>query len=491
MLTPQETEEIFTVLRRLAAGGHSIVFISHKLYEVLEIADRITVIRRGKVVGEPRPGRDRRGGPGRADGRPRGLAGGRPRRVAPGRGRPPGRRPDASRTTAATRSSTRVDLEVRAGEILGIAGVAGNGQDELVEALVGLRRPASGTVTPGRPGHHRPRRTRRVHEAGVAYVPGRPAPVRPGPVVPHRRQPGPDQLPPTAVQPGHPAQRQRHRAGPPKSASRPSTSGRRRPTARPRTLSGGNQQKVVVAREFERDLRCSSSTSRRAASTSGASNSSIARPSPSAMPARPSCSSRPSSTRCSSCPTASRSCTAGGSWRVVDGRTADKNEVGLLMATGGRNAAAAAVIATDMSADLAERPGRGERRLMRIVGRVWGILALPLISIVLAVIVGSLVDHPRRVAGRRDARARAGRRCLCGAGQRVAGQLQRHRQHAGVGHAAAPRRPVGRAGLQGRAVQHRRPGPVPDRRPVRGHRRRLAPGEPPIVGDPGVASWRA
>src|SRR6186997_758394 len=55
VLTPQETEEIFEVLRRLAAQGHSIVFISHKLYEVLEIADTITVIRRGKVVGERVP----------------------------------------------------------------------------------------------------------------------------------------------------------------------------------------------------------------------------------------------------------------------------------------------------------------------------------------------------------------------------------------------------------------------------------------------------
>jgi ABC-type uncharacterized transport system ATPase subunit len=55
VLTPQETEEIFAVLRNLAAEGHSIVFISHKLYEVLEIADRITVIRRGRVVGERVP----------------------------------------------------------------------------------------------------------------------------------------------------------------------------------------------------------------------------------------------------------------------------------------------------------------------------------------------------------------------------------------------------------------------------------------------------
>src|SRR5512145_1144205 len=55
VLTPQETVEIFAVLRRLAAEGHSIIFISHKLYEVLEIADRITVIRRGEVVGSRLP----------------------------------------------------------------------------------------------------------------------------------------------------------------------------------------------------------------------------------------------------------------------------------------------------------------------------------------------------------------------------------------------------------------------------------------------------
>src|SRR3954447_20486768 len=55
VLTPQETDEIFAVLRRLAEDGHSIVFISHKLYEVLAIADRITVIRRGKVVGQRLP----------------------------------------------------------------------------------------------------------------------------------------------------------------------------------------------------------------------------------------------------------------------------------------------------------------------------------------------------------------------------------------------------------------------------------------------------
>ena len=105
VLTPQETQEIFEVLRRLAAEGHSIVFISHKLYEVLEIADRITVIRRGRVVGERIPsetneedlaelmvGREvsliaDRGDLARRRADPPGRGPGRPRRSRPG-GRP-------------------------------------------------------------------------------------------------------------------------------------------------------------------------------------------------------------------------------------------------------------------------------------------------------------------------------------------------------------------------------------------------------------------
>ena len=136
-------------LRRLAPAGrqgHSIIFISHKLYEVLEIADRITVIRRGKVVGSASPKRDERGRPGRADGRSRSAAGGGSRRVAPRATRARGRGP-AGQGRPRPRGRARRRLEVRAGEILGIAGVAGNGQNELVEAIAGLRRPTAGTVT--------------------------------------------------------------------------------------------------------------------------------------------------------------------------------------------------------------------------------------------------------------------------------------------------------------------------------------------------------
>ena len=97
VLTPQETKEIFEVLKRLAAEGHSIIFISHKLYEVLEIADRITVIRRGKVVGERLPCRDRRGRPRGADGRAQRAAGGRSWRITSAGPDPVGPRPPRAR----------------------------------------------------------------------------------------------------------------------------------------------------------------------------------------------------------------------------------------------------------------------------------------------------------------------------------------------------------------------------------------------------------
>ena len=170
VLTPQETAEIFAILRRLAGDGHSIVFISHKLNEVLETADRITVIRRGKVVGQRRPsetneddlaelmvGRDVQLTVDRGESHPGEVR----LRVA-------GLRVKDDRGHEAVRG---VDLEVRAGEILGIAGVAGNGQDQLVEAIVGLRRPAAGSVAiDGQDVTGRSPRT--LSDAGVGYVPG-------------------------------------------------------------------------------------------------------------------------------------------------------------------------------------------------------------------------------------------------------------------------------------------------------------------------------
>ena len=169
VLTPQETREIFTVLRQLSRLGTSVIFISHKLYEVLEIADRITVIRRGKVVGSRIPsetneedlaelmvGRDvqltvERGTstPGEVMLKAEDL------RVADDRGH---------------EVVHGVSFEVRAGEIFGIAGVAGNGQDELVEAIMGLRRKTSGRVTLG-DDDVTSASPRDLHGKGVGFVP--------------------------------------------------------------------------------------------------------------------------------------------------------------------------------------------------------------------------------------------------------------------------------------------------------------------------------
>ena len=170
VLTPQETREIFAVLRQLTKDlGTSVIFISHKLYEVLEIADRITVIRRGKVVGERRPtetdeedlaelmvGRDVQLTVDRGNSNPTDtMLAVDQLRVADDRGH---------------EVVHGVGFEVRSGEIFGIAGVAGNGQDELVEALMGLRRKTSGRVTlAGR--NVTNASPRDLHARGVGFVP--------------------------------------------------------------------------------------------------------------------------------------------------------------------------------------------------------------------------------------------------------------------------------------------------------------------------------
>jgi simple sugar transport system ATP-binding protein len=252
VLTPQETEEIFAVLRRLAAAGHSIIFISHKLYEVLEIADRITVIRRGRVVAERSPtgtteedlaalmvGRDVDLTVDRGTSTPAG-----PMLVVEGLKATDDRRREAV---------AGVDLEVRAGEILGIAGVAGNGQDELVEALVGLRRPTAGKVTLDGvdiTGHD----PRSVYGDGVAYVPA--DRHRFGIVLSF---PLTDNLVLTSYhRPPYARGLLRDDAAIRRTAvERIEAFDVRAPSAdvQASTLSGGNQQKVIVAREFARDLK--------------------------------------------------------------------------------------------------------------------------------------------------------------------------------------------------------------------------------------------
>jgi general nucleoside transport system ATP-binding protein len=251
VLTPQETVEIFQVLRRLAAEGTSIVFISHKLYEVLEIADRITVIRRGKVVGTRLP----------AETNEDDLAAlmvGRNVQLVVDRGEshPAGPALVVSDMHVADDRGQQavkgVTFEVRQGEILGVAGVAGNGQEELVEALTGLRKPTSGTVTLG--GRDvTGTGPRELQKRGMSFVPGdrhRYGLVLSFPVQDNLVLTQYDEAPYVrGLFRNEPAiEAWARRAVEQYDIRTPSV------TVPASTLSGGNQQKVVVAREFSREL---------------------------------------------------------------------------------------------------------------------------------------------------------------------------------------------------------------------------------------------
>ncbi|XSF00145.1 ABC transporter ATP-binding protein [Pseudomyxococcus flavus] len=151
VLTPQESDELARVMRGLVAQGHTVVLISHKLKEVLGVADRIAVMRRGRCVAEVRA----------ADTTAEQLAAlmvgeshrpqSAPAPVASA-SQSPGELLLEARGLQATGDNGRpalrgVDLEVRAGEVVGIAGVDGNGQRELAEVLTGLRPMTSGSGT--------------------------------------------------------------------------------------------------------------------------------------------------------------------------------------------------------------------------------------------------------------------------------------------------------------------------------------------------------
>ncbi|MDF2268933.1 ABC transporter ATP-binding protein [Streptomyces coacervatus] len=173
VLVPQEVEALFDNLRELKAEGLTVIFISHKLGEVLSVADEITVIRRGTTVGTVEP------------------AGTTPKQLAElmvGSELPT---PETGESTITDVPLLKVDglhlsqvdldgveriildeisFTIHKGEVLGIAGVEGNGQSELVEAIMGIRDPAAGVVTlDGTDISHAPTRHRR--EAGVGYIP--------------------------------------------------------------------------------------------------------------------------------------------------------------------------------------------------------------------------------------------------------------------------------------------------------------------------------
>ena len=164
VLTPSEAEELFQNLRRLKADGKTVVFISHKLDEVLAIADRITVLRRGKVVGETTPAKTTKEQLAE-------MMVGRPvlfelEKPEVTEGEPILRVEDLQ---IAGRLHD-IDLEVRGGEILGVAGVEGNGQLGLAEAVVGLRAVDGGRVLlDGQ--DITGRAVAQIRSRGLAYVP--------------------------------------------------------------------------------------------------------------------------------------------------------------------------------------------------------------------------------------------------------------------------------------------------------------------------------
>ncbi len=146
VLTPQETTDLFRAVRSLVAQGKTVIFITHKLREVKEISDNVTVMRRGKVVGDGADGGCDARGDRPDDGRARGAG---PHAQRGGGARParPGRDETSTTSRRTANAPSRMSRSRRMpGEILGIAGVEGNGQTELVEVLAGLTLPAAGKI---------------------------------------------------------------------------------------------------------------------------------------------------------------------------------------------------------------------------------------------------------------------------------------------------------------------------------------------------------
>jgi ABC-type uncharacterized transport system ATPase subunit len=252
VLTPQEAQELFEIVRSLTSQGKSVIFISHKLHEVLEIADRVSVLRRGKLVDTVDPkgsteadlarlmvGREVLLRVDKAEAHPaEPLLEVEDLRVLDDRG------------LEAVRG---VSFSVRAGEILGVAGVDGNGQTELIDAIAGLRHPTAGRVRIG--GREMTSASARERlDAGIGHIPQ--DRQLHGLVLDfsiaenlalHEYRKEPDSrfgwLYPRRL-----VARARRlidefdvRGGGPQTPAR--------------SLSGGNQQKVIIAREVERDPR--------------------------------------------------------------------------------------------------------------------------------------------------------------------------------------------------------------------------------------------
>lgn len=252
VLTPQETEELFQIMRGLIKQNKSIIFITHKLKEVMTVADRIIVLRNGRVMGETTPAQT-------SEAELAEMMVGREVALVVEKGpASPGEvvleiiglTAEDQRHHPALRG---VDLFVRAGEVLGVAGVQGNGQTELVEVLTGLRPATGGTVRIlGQDVTNAP--PRKIIGLGVAHIPEdrqRDGLILPFPIY--------DNLilcnyyePPFARGPliqFDQVYRFSQRVVEEFDVRTPSI------FLPSQTLSGGNQQKVIVAREFSRPIK--------------------------------------------------------------------------------------------------------------------------------------------------------------------------------------------------------------------------------------------
>ncbi|HWL60225.1 MAG TPA: ABC transporter ATP-binding protein [Microbacteriaceae bacterium] len=251
VLTPQETDELMSIMRQLRDAGTAIVFITHKLREVREVADRITVIRLGQVVGEASPTATNAELATLMVGREVDLV------VDKAPAAPGADTLVLDRLTIADPLGHLVvndlSLTVRAGEIVGIAGVQGNGQTELAEAILGLVRPLSGRILlSGEDVTKSP--PRRVLDAGVGFIPEdrtEDGLIKSFTIAENLMLDRSNGAP--FVRFGSIRQAELARFAAEKveefDVRTPS------PSEQVGRLSGGNQQKVVVARELSRDLK--------------------------------------------------------------------------------------------------------------------------------------------------------------------------------------------------------------------------------------------
>ena len=252
VLTPQEVEDFFGIVRSLVDAGKAIVFITHKLKEVLGIADRIAVLRRGAIVGEAIPGEV-------SESELAEMMVGRPVELVVSKG-------EAAPDEAVLEVKDLVVLDdrnhpvvdevsftVRSGEIVGIAGVQGNGQTELVESLTGLRQALSGSIE--LLGHNIAGVTpREIHDRLVAHVPE--DRQRMGLVLPFTVKEN-MVLDSYYLEPFSRGVRMDWDAVEEAATGLVEEYDVRTPSIEVQVsdLSGGNQQKVIVAREFSRDVK--------------------------------------------------------------------------------------------------------------------------------------------------------------------------------------------------------------------------------------------